>query len=232
MPKVTRRTKFAVGAADLASVFPRILTSEDLPKLNALLDQVEQGLKAAQRSYMTGEYAGRTGACAALLTVQMLLGHFEMFDGRDLTTPLEALFNALIALNNNNQLPILKPIAKPGSPPPSQIRTLIEGLAVATVDRLLELDQPLDVACKMVADILVQYGVKALKSKKVISERTIKNWKQRAAEDVAMQTMLANMRGIFVSARELLDDPDENPVLLALEQLETALQAYRSSDIA
>lgn len=232
MPKVTRKPKFTVGAADLESVFPRVLTQKDLPKLNALLSEVERGLRNAHRNYKTGEYAGRTGACAALLTVQMLLGHFEMFDGRDLTTPLEALFNALIALNNNNQLPILKPVAKPGSPPPSNIRTMIEGLAIATVDRLLELDQPLDVACQMVADILVQHDVKALKSKKAISARTVKNWKQRAAEDVAMQTMLANMRGVFAAAREFLDDPEENPTLLALEQLETALQTYRSSDIA
>lgn len=232
MAKLARKPKFKVDASALESAFPRVLTPKHLPKLNALLSQVEQGLRVAQRSYKTGEHGGRAGACGALLTVQMMLGHFAMFDGKDLTTPLEALFNALVALNNNNQLPMLKPIPKPGSPLPSHIRTMVEGLAIATVERLLEVGQPLDVACKMVADILVQHGVKGLKSKDVISARTVKNWKQRAAEDVAMQSLLANMKETFVAARELLDDPDENPVLLALEHLETALQVYRPSDIA
>jgi hypothetical protein len=212
------------GDPTMGCLFPVKLTAKHLPKLNEVFGDFARGLEAALEVYKKGTHSGRDGAGACLGTVALLLDLFEVFDRNHVTTPINAIVNALAALNENNQLPILTPVPSTGRAKSSYMRSMLEGWAVVTVERVMEAGKPLDKACEIVAKELVKAGVKSTRGKSDISARTVKNWKQRSSEDIAMIGLMAKTRKIFNDFVKDDDDRDGISVEEALEHLSAMLE--------
>ena len=110
------------------------------------------------------------------------------------------------------------------------LRRQLEAISVFAVERLQGFGFSLDRACEFVADKLVKAGIKGTRSKSPISGRTVRNWKQRMAEDVKdasyVNKAAAAMRTIGLEMdADGLDTPAD-----ILELVEMMAEAYASGD--
>jgi hypothetical protein len=70
-----------------------------------------EGLREAKRRFETGKNAGRDGVLHALDTLLLFLVGVGPPKNEGLLSPLVNLLNSLYALDENNVLPLLKPIS-------------------------------------------------------------------------------------------------------------------------
>ena|SRR5665213_1757422 len=214
----------------LKSVLPKKLTAKHLPELTKVLEDLARGLRHALRIYKSGKNGGRDGAIVALYTLQLVLLHFETFEREDLTVPLAALTNALQALDKNNQLPILTPPPNSGQASNSNMRSIMEGYAVVTVERLLRAGLSLNDGCDLVAKQLVKSGMQSTRSKSPISERTVRHWRQRASNDITNATPLSQAAATFLASNEKDIGTKAELVELAMDDLRTILSQFGATD--
>lgn len=234
MPKKSEHSDSSdleTDAGNFEYAFPVRITAKQLPRLNESLGDFAQSLQYALSIYKKGGHSGRDGASACLITINLFLSMFEIIDKDNLMIPLNVLISALNSLNDNNQLPILTPVPSTGRAKSSYMRSILEGWAVVTVERIMAMGIPLDEACQKVASFLDKAGVKPTRGNTSISARTVRNWKQRAAEDVAMIDVMAQARKVYSDFIKSNEDSDEASIDDALENLGVFLELARSSDL-
>jgi len=98
--------------------------------------------------------------------------------------PILQLQNALAALEQNNVLPILKPVARGGRAVSSPAHATLRGFAAGTVKRLLEAGLDREAAWILVAKELSEKGVKSERGSGSISANTIRHWCEEVDRDV------------------------------------------------
>jgi hypothetical protein len=219
------------GFEDSGSTFPRKLTAKHLPQLNLAFESLAGGLQDAMTIYKKGANSGRDGAGACLAIINLFLNMFEVINEKNLTTPLNSIVNSLAALKDNNQLPILTPVASSGRAKSSYMRSILEGWAVVTVERIMKSGIPLDKACEMVAKVLVKAGVKPSRGNSAISGRTVRNWKQRAAEDVEMIGIMAQAKKMLSDFIKQNDSTSDESAEQALEELVLIMELSLASEL-
>jgi hypothetical protein len=116
-------------AADAAPSLPEKIGPADLKALNQALGALFVELRFA-RGLPPGETHGRLGAVVALRAAWGFLMRFEPALAESLHVPLMSLHSALLALNENNIEPILKPITRTGRATSSPRRYALIGITV------------------------------------------------------------------------------------------------------
>ena len=136
----------------------------DLEALNEALAALFHQLRLA-RSLPPGETHGRLNAVVALGAAWRFLARFEPVLPETLHVPLISLHSALLALNENNVEPILRPRKRTGRAASSPRRYALIGIAVGAAGRLEWTGlSPVD-ATKAVATKLNALGVKPTRGK-------------------------------------------------------------------
>jgi hypothetical protein len=170
--------------SDPAPATPNLLESiapADLEALNHALAALFQELRSA-RSLPPGETHGRLRAVVALGAAWRFLSRFEPVLTETLHVPLMNLHSALLALNENNVEPILKPTKRTGRATSSPRRYALIGIAVGAVQRLEWTGlSPLE-SDKAVATKLNAVGVKPARGKGNVTADTVRRWRERTNE--------------------------------------------------
>jgi hypothetical protein len=135
-----------------------IITQSDLKKLNSALRFLFARLREARRrSYQTE--GGRPAAFAALGVYWMFIALFQKPLAESLQLPILHLMDALVGLDNNLVLPIVKPIRRRGRSPSSHAYAALKGHAAGTVGHLREAGFRAEKAHQVVAQRLKKLGV-------------------------------------------------------------------------
>jgi hypothetical protein len=172
---------------------PEVLNSSDLTTINDALSALFAKLRWALKLYQSHQL-DRAATLVSLNAAWQFLICFDPVFKEQLHLPLLNLSSALIALNDNNLVPILSPTPTPrgGRAPDSPDRLVLIGIAVGTVGRLLWTKMSVGEACKVVAAELVKLGIKSARGKRQITARTVKEWCDRVSADRAgMNSILA-----------------------------------------
>jgi hypothetical protein len=160
-------------------VFSEAVGTADLEILNAAIKALRNQLRDAKTLFDNSADGGRDGAVVAISALWNFLMRFEPILDEALQWPLMRLHGALLALDQNNVEPILRPKRGPrgGRPPDSPARLALIGIAVGTVRRLELTGMSLTQAHKAVANALSRLGV-------TVSIRKIRDWCERVDADV------------------------------------------------
>jgi hypothetical protein len=157
---------------------PETIGPDNLKSMNKALDALFGVLRDARR-LPKGSNNGRLGAVAALKAVSFFLMRFQPTLAETLHMPLLNLTGALLALNNNNVEPILKPTKLSGRAVSSPGRFTLIGFAVGAASRLEWTCMTPQAANKGVAAKLVALGIKSARGKNGITARTLRGWRER-----------------------------------------------------
>jgi hypothetical protein len=130
---------------------PETITESDLKTLNLGLGFLFSRLREARQQYDEDQEGGRVAAFTALGAIWQFIALFNSPFAELLHVPVLKLMDALVALDQNNVLPILKPIARPGRAASSHAYAALQGHAAATVMRLRKLNLSPKQACALVA---------------------------------------------------------------------------------
>jgi hypothetical protein len=163
---------------------PETITQIELEKLNSSLGSFFALLRKARRLYLEEGDGGRAGAFTALGAMWKFIAIFEVPHAERLHVPILQLQSALAALEQNNVLPILKPVARGGRAVSSHAHASLRGFAAGTVKRLLEAGRDRKEASMLVAKELSKKGVEAERGSGRISANTIRHWCDEVANDV------------------------------------------------
>jgi hypothetical protein len=165
-----------------------------LESVNKALAGLFADLRSASRLYTEKDFSDRAATLVALDAAWRFLMQFRATLDELLHLPLLNLSGALLALNNNNVAPILKPTVTPkgGRAFDSAARQVLIGVAVGTVGRLHWTGMPVLDAYRLVAAELVVLGIKPARGAGRITARTVKEWSQRlSANRLAIRSILA-----------------------------------------
>ncbi len=102
----------------------------------------------------------------------------------NLEVPLLRLQDALAGLYENNVQPMLRQARRRGRAKESDAYQVLMGFAAGTAQRLKQAGLGRASAYRRVANILDKSGFKSARGGAPVSERTIRNWCQKVAEDV------------------------------------------------
>jgi hypothetical protein len=147
---------------------------------------------------------GRPSALAALGVTWRFLIQFEPVLTEGLHVPLMSLHSALLALDQNNVEPILKPTKRMGHPASSPRRNALIGIAVGAARRLEWTGlSPMD-ANKAVATKLNALGVKPTRGKGDIdiTADTLRRWREKISATEPLLRSLPQILQSEPSARE------------------------------
>jgi hypothetical protein len=192
---------------------PETLTESDIETLNAGLAFLFAWLRQARQEYDEESDGGRVAAFTALGAMWQFVALFNSSQAESLHLPALKLMEALAALDQNNVLPILKPVARPGRAPSSHAYASLQGHAAAAVMRLRQLKLDLKQAYMLVANELAKLGVRPERGKQAITADTIRHWCDVVESDV----------GRIGTAAMIYDEmftPEENKRLYALPPAE------------
>ena len=165
------------GAEAVLSL-PEKIAHADLETLNKALATLFDELRLAS-SLPPGEAQGRQGAVVALRAAWKFLMQFESVQAETLHVPLLSLSSALLALNENNIEPILKPTKRSGRAASSPRRYALIGIAVGAAERLGWVGlSPAD-ANKAVATKLNNLGIKPTRGKNGVTADTLRRWREQ-----------------------------------------------------
>jgi len=157
---------------------PEKIEPAHLGALNQALAALFEGLRSA-RNLPPGETHGRLGAAVALGTVWGFLIRFEAALAEGLHVPILSLHSALLALNENNVEPILKPTKRTGRATSSPRRFALIGIAVGAAQQLEWTGlSPMD-ANKAVAAKLNALGVTPTRGKGGVTADTLRRWREK-----------------------------------------------------
>ena len=165
-------------AAEVVLSLPEKIEPADLETLNKALATLFDELRFAS-SLPPGEAQGRQGAVIALRAAWKFLMQFESVQAQTLHVPLLSLSSALVALNENNIEPILKPTKRSGRAASSPRRYALVGIAVGAAQRLEWVGlSPAD-ANKAVATKLNTLGIKPTRGKNCVTADTLRRWREQ-----------------------------------------------------
>jgi hypothetical protein len=163
---------------------PETITERDLETLNSGLDFLFAWLRQARRQYDEDEDGGRVAAFTTLGAMSQFIMLFNSPLAELLHVPILKLLDALVALDKNNVLPILKPIARPGRAPSSDAYLSLQGHAAGTVMRLRKTGLDPKQAWALVAKELTQLGVRSERGPGSITADTVRHWCDDVDSDV------------------------------------------------
>jgi hypothetical protein len=164
---------------------PGTITENDLETLNLGLDFLFDWLRKARHQYADEADGGRAAAFTALGAMWQFIVLFKSSLAEDLHVPVLKLQDALAALEKNNVLPILKPVARRGRAASSHAYLSLKGLAAGTVMRLRKLGLNQKQACTLVAKELARLGVRPERGRRAIMVNTVRHWCDDVASDVS-----------------------------------------------
>lgn len=195
---------------------PEVVTQSNLEILNSALSFLFTRLREARRqSYQTE--GGRPAAFEALAVCWMFIALFEKPLAESLQLPILHLMDALVGLDNNLVLPIVKPIRHRGRSPSSHAYAALKGHAAGTVRHLKEAGFGAKNAHQAVAQQLKKLGVRAERGSGHITEHTVRNWCNEVSSDVGRHSTAARM---YDFQRQRFDaQPKETASDLALSSL-------------
>jgi hypothetical protein len=148
-------------------------------------------LREANRLCVEGENGGRPGVIAALITITDFL---NLFPGTtDHQHPFGRLINALLSLDDNRVLPLLKPRRRSGRPYDSAAKEIDKAWAVATAGWLQETGLEGDVADSRVAQTCSAAWLKPRGRGHKVTGRTVRGWRGEIAEDVDRHSVAARI---------------------------------------
>lgn len=188
--------------ADAAPSLPEKIGPADLEALNQALGALFVELRFA-RGLPPGETHGRLGAVVALRAAWGFLMRFEPALAESLHVPLMSLHSALLALNENNIEPILKPITRTGRATSSPRRYALIGITVGATQRLEWTGlSPAD-ANKAVATRLNALSIKPTRGKNGVTEDTLRRWREQMNEARPLLRSLPQLLQSELSAEDL-----------------------------
>jgi hypothetical protein len=168
----------------LQGTLPETVAEGDLETLNSGLGFLFSRLREARQQYDEDEAGGRVAAFTALGAMWQFIALFNSTLAENLHVPILKLQDALVALDQNNVLPILKPVARPGRAASSHAYAALKGHAAATVMRLRKLDLDPKQAFALVAKELTKLGVRLERGKGAITVNTVRHWCDDVENDV------------------------------------------------
>jgi hypothetical protein len=170
---------------------PEVITQSNLEILNSALSFLFARLREARRqSYQTE--GGRPAAFAALGVYWMFIALFEKPLAESLQLTIVHLMDALVGLDNNLVLPIVKPIRRRGRSPSSHAYAALKGHAANTVRHLKEAGFSAKKAHQAVAQQLKKL-VRPERGSGPITEHTVRNWCNEVSSDVGRHSTAARM---------------------------------------
>ncbi len=152
----------------------------DLATLNTGLTFLFALLRRARRQYDEEADGGRHAAFTALGAMWPFVALFNSSQAESLLPPVIKL----TALDQNNVMPILKPVTRRGRAPASHGYASLQGYVAGTVIRLRNSGLPPDKAHKLVAEELTRLGARSGRGKGVITAHTVRHWCDDVAGDV------------------------------------------------
>jgi hypothetical protein len=204
-----------------AGSLPEKIDQSDIDTLNTGLGHLFARLREARRLFDEEKDNGRAAAFSALGAMWQFVMLFKSPRSQLLHVPILTLQNALAALEDNNVMPILKPVTRTGRSVSSQAHATLMGIAAGTVKRLLQAGMDRKRAFKAVADVLAQQGVRPQRGHGVITANTIRHWWDEVEVDVSRsQTAARAFDAMFL--------PEENMRFDALHPEEIRRRALGS----
>jgi hypothetical protein len=190
------------GSAEAVPSLPEKIGPADLERLNEALGALFGELSFSRR-FPPGKAHGRLSTVAALDAVWTFLMRFEPILAETLHVPLLHLHGALLALNENNVEPLLKPTAAPpgGRAPDTPARQQLIGSASGAVARLHWTGMARAATHKAVADILNKLGVRPGRDSARITARTVRGWCERVAADVGGHSIAATNANMMLTPK-------------------------------
>ena len=172
---------------------PEKLGADEFETINAALNFLFSLLRTANRQFKQEGDGGRFGAFTALGAMWMFADLFERPCAELLRLPILHLQNALVALDNNQVLPILKPTPAPGRAPSSELHKALKGQAAATVRLLIKIGMSPKDAQRAVAKQLKKLGVRRERGSGDMTATTVRNWCDEVSSDVGRRGSSALM---------------------------------------
>lgn len=201
---------------------PDAIGPTELPSLNELLEATIKELREAAKLYSSGEHGGRAGAIHALKAITGFFMFFRTVESERLQVPTASLVNALMALDDNNVQPLLKPARHRGRARESEARQALKGMAVLTVQELRKRGFSQNEALRLVVKELSRVGIKPGRGSGNLTTRTIREWREARDADVgkrgtAAQTIeeLETQKSILEAIRSASKE-DATKLLLAM----------------
>lgn len=211
------------------------LSKDDLNTFNAMLTELDYMLTQASRVFRDSSYGGRHGQMLALDAACTFMERFALLRSKGLTTPLQVLKNALIALDSNNVQPCLKPKPKKGRATASMMNTIVRMRAIHSTEQLTRLGLAAPEADKAVARTLAKAGFKAGRGAGHITDRTIRGWREAAAADVSNDELLSAALSVVREDERndpLFKLPKEQAISRINARLSNVISAWRGSDLS
>lgn len=188
--------------AKIAPSLPGTIGPADLEALNHALAALFQKLRSA-RSLPPGETHGRISAVVALSAAWRFFTRFEPVLTEKLHVPLMSLHSALLALNENNVEPILKPRRRTGRAASSPRRCALIGIAVGAARRLEWTGLSPKHANKAVAVKLNALGVKPTRGMGGVTADTLRRWREQISATEPLLRSLPQVLQSKLSADDL-----------------------------
>jgi hypothetical protein len=192
----TDEDSFAVGS------LPETIDSDNLEGLNRALEALFGHLRFA-RGLPAGKTNGRANAAVSLSAVCTFLMHFHPALAEGLHIPLHNLHGALLALNENNIEPMLRPTKRTGRSVSSPKRFDLIGIAIGSARRLEWTGMIPAAADREVATKLTALGIKPARGKGGITTRTLRGWRERAEEAGPLLRVLPRLLEQGISPEDL-----------------------------
>jgi hypothetical protein len=188
--------------AEATRDLPEKIAPADLEALNEALAALFQELRFA-RGLPPGETNGRPSVLVALGAAWRFLMQFAPVLAETLHVPLMGLHSALLALNENNVEPILRPSKRTGRAASSPRRYALIGIAVGAARRLEWTGLSPKDANKAVATKLNALGVKPTRGKGGVTPDTLRRWRDKINEVQPLVRSLPQVLRSELSAEDL-----------------------------
>jgi hypothetical protein len=152
---------------------PETIADSDLETLNVGLGFLFARLREARQQYDEGADSDRAASITALGAMWQFIMLFKFPLAELLHLPILKLQDALAMLDQNNVLPILKPVARPGRAHSSHAYAALQGNAAGAVMRLLKTGLNPDQARTLVAKELAKMGVRPARGTTLMPSQSI-----------------------------------------------------------
>jgi hypothetical protein len=182
---------------------PEIVSAADLVVVNAALHFLFAHLRQARRLFELEGDAGRLGAFTALGALWQLIVLFEKPSSETLQVPILRLQDALVSLDRNSVLPIVRPTRRRGRGASSHAHLALKGHVAGTVRRLVTLGLAQSDAQQKVAALLRGLGIRTERGSGHVTAVTVRNWFNEVSADVSRKGTAA------VVFDDMLADADE-----------------------
>ena len=181
---------------------PEKITESDLKTLNLGLSFLFAWLRVAGQQYDDEADGGRAAAFTTTGGMSQFIELFRSGVAEHLNVPILKLLDALAALEENNVLPILKPVKRRGRAVASHAYRSLKGHVAGTVMRLIKLELDPEQARELVAKELIKLGVRPERGKGDITANTVRHWCDEVASDVGRRGAAAIMYDMIFSEDE------------------------------